>query len=274
MTRGDAARELAAALETIDWGAMRHAYGPADDVPDLLRGLLSDDAEEREIALDGFYTAVHHQGDVYDCTIACIPFLLCVVGDPAVAERDAVLALLASIGGVEDAPPLDVPLDRDDTGDDDDREYRRSQRQNRQIAHRAILAGMPIFLALLADEDSAVRRKAPLALRACWDEGASIVPALRRRFAIETDREARIACLKAIVAFCAKADPSSSFGPWLADLARSHAEPAVRLVALELAARATPAELPSDVAAIALTAVREVYDGARRDQGIFSQASR
>jgi hypothetical protein len=52
-----------AGLDDVDWAAMHHAYGPATDVPDLLRGLLADDAQAREIALDGLYGAVHHQAD-------------------------------------------------------------------------------------------------------------------------------------------------------------------------------------------------------------------
>src|SRR5262245_11413745 len=63
-----------AGLDDVDWASMHHAYGPATDLPDLLRGLLAGDAQAREIALDGLSGAVHHQGDVYDCTIACIPF--------------------------------------------------------------------------------------------------------------------------------------------------------------------------------------------------------
>jgi hypothetical protein len=39
-------------------------------------GLISDDPAVRESPLDGKYGAMHHQGDVYECTIASIPFLL------------------------------------------------------------------------------------------------------------------------------------------------------------------------------------------------------
>jgi hypothetical protein len=63
-------------LDDIDWRAMEHVYGPADDVTDLLRGLISDDPAVRESALTGRYGAMHHQGDVHECTIASIPFLL------------------------------------------------------------------------------------------------------------------------------------------------------------------------------------------------------
>ena len=62
-------------LHTIDWAALQHAYSSAEDVPAIILGLASDDADEREIALDHFLGAVHHQGDVYDSTVASLPFL-------------------------------------------------------------------------------------------------------------------------------------------------------------------------------------------------------
>jgi hypothetical protein len=66
---------------------LRHAYGSAEDVPGLLRGLASADPVERETALDGMYGAVHHQGEVYDSTLACVPFLLALVASGDVADR-------------------------------------------------------------------------------------------------------------------------------------------------------------------------------------------
>ncbi|NEE57989.1 PBS lyase, partial [Streptomyces sp. SID8455] len=86
-------------IDEVDWASMEHAYGPADDVPVLLRGLASADAAERESALDGMYGAVHHQGDVYACTLACIPFLFELAVDPDVQDRGSVVELLTSIGG-------------------------------------------------------------------------------------------------------------------------------------------------------------------------------
>ncbi|NEA58907.1 PBS lyase [Streptomyces sp. SID13666] len=90
---------MLAGLYEIDWAAMGHAYGSAEEVPELLRGLASADAGEREAALDAMYGAVHHQGDVYDSTLACIPFLFELVADPAVRDRGRIVLLLTSIGG-------------------------------------------------------------------------------------------------------------------------------------------------------------------------------
>jgi len=38
-------------LARIDWANIRHCYGPATDLPDLLRDLISSDLQRREEAL-------------------------------------------------------------------------------------------------------------------------------------------------------------------------------------------------------------------------------
>ncbi len=102
-------------IDEVDWASMEHAYGSAEDVPMLLRGLLSELPDERERALDGMYGAVHHQGDVYDSTLACIPFLFDVIGQAGLPDRGSVVELLASIGGT-DLEDEDFPTTRTRTG--------------------------------------------------------------------------------------------------------------------------------------------------------------
>lgn len=98
-------------LDEIDWASMHHAYGPAGDVPDMLRGLVSQDEDARRAAEEGMWGAVHHQGDVYDSTVATIPFLLDIACTSGTGQR-AALDLLGSYGGVdtssllEDGDPL------------------------------------------------------------------------------------------------------------------------------------------------------------------------
>src|SRR5262245_32636478 len=85
-------------LHDIDWASMHHAYGTAEEVPGLLEALASDDAEEREKALSRFYGAVHHQGDVNQCTTATVPLLFELACDPAAPDRAEIIRLLVSIG--------------------------------------------------------------------------------------------------------------------------------------------------------------------------------
>ncbi|MEO0813449.1 MAG: hypothetical protein AAFY60_11340, partial [Myxococcota bacterium] len=80
-----------------DWSTLSHAYGPAEDVPELLRGLLSDSHATREAALDGLWGVLHHQGDVYDSTVAAVPYLIAVVQEPRTQDRAKILEVLESL---------------------------------------------------------------------------------------------------------------------------------------------------------------------------------
>lgn len=130
-------------IDEVDWASMEHAYGPADDVPAMLRGLASDDPAERETALDGMYGAVHHQGDVYACTLACIPFLFELVVDPGIQDRGSIVELLTSIGGID--------LDEDDEDEIDEEEIEGAA--NYAMAATAVTACAGVFCELMADED-------------------------------------------------------------------------------------------------------------------------
>ncbi|MGW6455657.1 hypothetical protein ACWF94_06955 [Streptomyces sp. NPDC055078] len=174
-------------IDEVDWAALEHAYGPAEDVPELLRGLASGDPAEREAALDGMYGAVHHQGDVYDSTLACIPFLLELVGDPAVQDRGGIVELLTSIGGID--------LDGDDELDPEDEEFEYAA--NYAMAASAVTASADVFLALIDSDDRGVRLTAPLALATLHSEPELVLGLLRERLKIEHDPEVRFACVEA-----------------------------------------------------------------------------
>ncbi|MFJ1569718.1 hypothetical protein ACIOG8_36830 [Streptomyces erythrochromogenes] len=85
-------------LESIDWASMGHAYGPADDVPQWLHDMALPDAEVRERAFSNFHGAAHHQGDVYPCTVASLPFLFTMADSLSTPDRASVVALIVSIG--------------------------------------------------------------------------------------------------------------------------------------------------------------------------------
>ncbi|MGW7426389.1 hypothetical protein ACWGJB_41480 [Streptomyces sp. NPDC054813] len=60
--------DLACLLDGLDtrlWSSLSHAYGSAEDVPDLLRALTGADAGEADGALSELYGSVLHQGTVY-----------------------------------------------------------------------------------------------------------------------------------------------------------------------------------------------------------------
>ncbi|WP_093652636.1 HEAT repeat domain-containing protein [Streptomyces wuyuanensis] len=238
-------------MDEVDWASMGHAYGPADDVPGLLRGLASADPAEREAALDGMYTAVHHQGDVYDSTLACIPFLLELVASPDVQDRGAIVELLTSIGGID--------LD-DDELDPEDEEF--EDAANYAMAAAAVAAGADVFVGLLDDPDAGVRLAAPCALAMLHGDPARVLALLRGRLGGEQDTEVRLALVEAVgrIALRHEALRAESV-TWLTTLLAPDRPPGLRLSALTQLARCAPGLLPDDVASTA-TALLRATDGA------------
>src|SRR6185436_9851956 len=92
--------------------SLRHAYGSAEGVPGWVRGLVDSDPAVREESLDAMYGAVHHQGDIYDSTVAAVPYLIEALTTPGLPGRDGIAKLLASIAELRDWPD-DSELDDD-----------------------------------------------------------------------------------------------------------------------------------------------------------------
>lgn len=237
-----------AGIDEVDWASMEHAYGPADDVPALLRGLASADPSEREAALDGMYGAVHHQGDVYACTLACIPFLFELVVDPLVPDRGGIVELLTSIGGID--------IDEEDINEaEDDAEGA----ANYAMAAAAVSAGAGVFFSLMADEDPGVRVSAPLALATLHGSPARVLTLLCERLTLEPDDEVRLALVEAAGRVALRHGPlAGRIADWLSRLAAEANPPGLRLAALAQLARCAPEALPGDVVRMVAGLLRQL----------------
>ncbi|WKV75974.1 hypothetical protein AW27_033345 [Streptomyces sp. PCS3-D2] len=68
--------ELPTALAGLDahpWATVNHAYGPAEDLPDLLR-TFAEGGEDAEDALEELYSSIVHQGTVYATSADAAPY--------------------------------------------------------------------------------------------------------------------------------------------------------------------------------------------------------
>ena len=84
-------------LDAIHWAELHHAYGPASNVPDLIRSLLLDDPEIIEETLDSLYGTIWHQGTVYQATAYAVPFLIELLDSEAEQATVGLLGLLEAI---------------------------------------------------------------------------------------------------------------------------------------------------------------------------------
>ncbi|MGC0317168.1 hypothetical protein [Kitasatospora acidiphila] len=257
-------------LDDIDWAALSHAYGDADDVPELLRGLRSPDPAEREGALDALYGGVHHQGDLYDSTLACLPFLCALAADPAVEDRDALLGLLDSIGESadqsRDCAGDDIPDPQAvvDQAKDEDEWYEEVSWAYGLLAHAALRDLLPTVVPLLADPDPGVRAAAAGLLARRHSRPDAVLELLIEQAAREDDGAARHAHAGALGTLVGRLhdDPPLRLRAVraLAQLAEPAGDPGTELIALAALARHAPDQLPegtAEQAAAALDRSRE-----------------
>jgi hypothetical protein len=226
-------------FERVPWSSFKHAYGSAHDVPTMLSGLASADPEEREDALGFFWGTVHHQGDIYDSTIAAVPFLVRAAIAPGFPDRAGILDLLASIAGYS--------LGRGGASEPDPQEAKWLPAVRR--AYDGVMAGTSGYLAALRDADVQVRYSAAGVLMYCRDERALVMGALRAALAGESDPDVQVALINAYLVV-ASADPYDAASidqaaqQWLLDLLASEAQdPHIRLAALAQIAERIPQRL-------------------------------
>ncbi|MFK4122259.1 HEAT repeat domain-containing protein [Streptomyces longwoodensis] len=222
-------------IHEVDWASLRHAHGSAEDVPGLLRGLTSADPAERGTALDELYGSLHHQGRVYDATLACVPFLLRLAAHEGVPERAGLVDLLVSIG---DGDRADGRGDGDGAG--------------------AVRAGAEVFVRLTTDPDPGVRRAAAGAVVRFLDDPARALAVVRERLTAEREDGVLIGLIEAL-GLVVRRRPAVA-GEALDLLAAQSAPPygpAPRLAALAQLTGCAPEHVPPDLVATALRLLRE-----------------
>ena len=88
-----------------DWSQLRHAYGPADDIPGLLARAEPD---QRSPVWTELWSRLCHQGTVYPASFPALSMLTEIAGRWSSAERTMPLALAGDIVASVDQPYGDV----------------------------------------------------------------------------------------------------------------------------------------------------------------------
>lgn len=101
--------EMKDVSEQIDWNTLHHAYGEATNVPEILSGVASTSETVRKAAWEEMYSAISHQGSVYDASLHIIPYLLKLMMDDDIPERHRFVYFMVdlAIGCESDYLPRD-----------------------------------------------------------------------------------------------------------------------------------------------------------------------
>jgi Leucine-rich repeat (LRR) protein len=150
-------------LSAVDWESQTHAYGPAGDVPDMIRALGSPDPEEWVDAIEGLYATLCHQAcTVYQATALAVPFLVELLGYRKVRCRGRILEFLGDTARATSY--LAAHGDHEEQGTEEFKEQLDQEMKWVRQAREAIWNGLDVYLDLLTDLEKRLRITVPYTL--------------------------------------------------------------------------------------------------------------
>jgi tetratricopeptide (TPR) repeat protein len=229
-----------AGLDDVPWRTLQHAYGPAIDVPGQLRSLLAGDEHSRGRAYYHLHGNIWHQGTVYEASAYAVPFLIKLAAYAGTPDRVSVLNLITALAKGEECGP--------------------EQDEDREMAHQAAAAGLPLYLSLLESmNERELRAGAIEAVAAFPERAAESVPRLQAALAAERDREVRLWLMGALAQVM---DASPASQALFADALASADDPSLRFLAAAALAQRAGAATPEQAveALLAMVDAAEAAD--------------
>ncbi|MFF2133008.1 hypothetical protein ACFVW1_48305 [Streptomyces olivochromogenes] len=130
-------------LNEVEWAALEHAYGPAGDVPEMIRVLYAEESPETERGEnvgEELINNLNHQGSLYPATLEAVPFLAHLALHVS-WHREALLEVLTGLAELDE---WGVPAPESLGG----------------RVRAAVLAELPLLVKCLTDSDPFVRQAA------------------------------------------------------------------------------------------------------------------
>lgn len=180
-------------INSVNWKEIEHAYGPAEDVPDLIRALASDNPDKRENARTDLWGTIIHQGTVCSATAHAVPFLLELLASPLIKDKPHLLVLVASLAcgssylDVHQDLFEDVPSNKEDMQKPEWGHRLQTELGWVKAAYEAVGKGWTVYLQLLDDPDPRTRCCAAYALAVCRQHASETVSPLRDHLPDESD---------------------------------------------------------------------------------------
>ncbi|WP_425395318.1 HEAT repeat domain-containing protein [Aeoliella sp.] len=179
-------------LVTIPWADREHAYGPATDVPDLLRALLDPDPKVRSETLHALYGNVFHQGTRFPAAVDVVPFLIELCASEEVPERADLLQywgrLIMGYFSIQERPCWGDGKQIHHYGEVRTPDVEEATGEYVITLHRVYeesLKGHELACELLTNDDQGVRLGAAWVLACLPTEADASVPELTRQMEVE-----------------------------------------------------------------------------------------
>jgi hypothetical protein len=145
-------------LDKIDWSSLKAWHGKGEKVPTVIRAFTSDDPEIRAQAPNGLirflgYYRGEHRSVVYEVAVYAMPFLIELLQEKSVQEREKIVHVLPWFTDVRFG------------------EYA-------EAARAVVLANTSVFLNLLFEDEMSLRRSSLYLLRDLKENSTQIIPVL------------------------------------------------------------------------------------------------
>jgi hypothetical protein len=244
-------------LDDLPWGDYRHAYGPADDVPQALRQLTARQAKVRSAAYDRLFSTIAHQGAIYSATAQAVPFLLALLRQSDLPDRHKLLDLLIAIreGGSWHAAHRDELIAEGDFSLEDYEEAVSEELYWVEQTYAAVDRGLGMFIKQLGSDDPRVRARAARLLAVFHHRRDLVLPAMQSHYAFEQDEVVKASTLMGIVRLIA--DKFDEAEAALDKVWAIEGSPLVRLIAAQLLTVYRRGDVSSEIAIFLLDAFSE-----------------
>jgi len=182
-------------LDAIDWGSYEHAYGSADDLPELLRAIAKGEDDGGDL-----FANIYHQGTVYSATSVAVPFLAEIIAanqhGPNLDVARTLLYLFALIAHGSGYQQAHHKLSIFENQDKDELAATLVREKNEvTAAHLAICHQWPLIRELMSNSDAGSRQTSVYVAGRLVGIGADVYPVLVERWEQETDGVARALAL-------------------------------------------------------------------------------
>lgn len=121
-------------LDSPRWDELEHAYGPASDIPDLLRQLEAVPPAVDDEPWSSLWSALAHQGDVYSASFAAVPHVVKALSSAPATADASYFQFIAVVETWRQQKGVVVPADLRD-------------------AYRGALAALPSLVAQAAERE-------------------------------------------------------------------------------------------------------------------------